>query len=455
MKFFFYFTFLLFSIINFSFNFPLISTFGIRNKYKDENLLIFFLKENNRALDERLTDEDYLKKLMFKELYSIFNLGIPNQNIKFYYEMNEVESSISKEYYFTKRSTTYKLKEEKKYSQELFIFDENKKIDNFTFILKEKFDSGKMKNYNSIGLGYKKGDYYFSFLSQLINRGFIKKRIFSFLFGDDSLSESRAFDGQILLGNYPHYISPYFNENELKFISLTEKEKWIIKFDSIKFNNEDLDDKSAKFDVNLNIMIGPETFRKVLISSFLNESIENGKCKEKLFTSDKDGETYIFYSFDNNIKFKEIPKLFFFSKELNETFIISFSDLVTKNNETYYFNIIFNKNPKKEWVLVQKFINNYKFVFDLEEGKIGYYKTYTGNNNFIIFSCLIFFCSIFGIAYLRGYLIRRKYYRNNNNIQIPSTIRKEYSQIPEEKEAKIFNEKNNSKNLTEDKPKKD
>ena len=445
--------------LQFSFNFQLSEIFHINSKYQEESLLIFFIKEQNEALAEGLSDEDYMKKLMFRELYSTFNVGLPNQNIKFYYEMNEVESSVSKEYYFPKRSTAYKLREDNIYSQEMFVLGENKNIDNFTFILKEKSDSTKTKNYNSLGLGYKKNDAYFNFLSQLKNKGYIKKKIFSFLFGDDSLSESRVFDGQLLFGNYPHFISPYFNENELKFTSLKEKEKWIIEFDSVKFNNDELDNKIAKLDVNLNVMIGPETFRKELISSFLYEAIDNGKCKENFFTSDKDGQTYIFYSFDNNIKFKEIPNLFFFSKDLNETFKIKFSDLVTKYNQKYYFNIIFNKKPKNEWVLGQKFINNYKFVFDLEEGKIGYYKTYNGNNRFVLFSCLILFGTIFGIGYIRGYINRKNMAQRNNNKQIPYVIRKEYSQAPEEEKEinknKNLNKNNENENKIEDKLKKD
>ena len=455
MKNLFYLFFLL--VLQFSFNFPLSQIFQINNKYQEESLLIFFLKEKNEALVEGLSDEDYMKKLMFKELYSTFNIGIPNQNIKFYYEMNEFEPSVSKEYYFPKRSTAYKLREDNIYSQEMFVMGENKNIDNFTFILKEKYDSTKTKNYNSIGLGYKKNDYNLNFLSQLKNKGYIKNRIFSFLFGDDSLSETRAFDGQLLFGNYPHFISPYFNEKELKFTSLKEKEKWIIEFDSIKFNNDELENKIVKLDVNLNVMIGPEKFRKKLISSFLYEPIENGKCKEHFFTSDKDGQTYIFYTFDNNIKFnfKQIPNLNLFSKDLNETFKISFSDLVTKYNQKYYFNIIFNKNPNNEWILGQKFFNNYKFVFDLEEGKIGYYKTYNSNNGFILFSCLAICGIIIGIGYLRGYINKINIAQRNNR-QIPYVVRKEYAQVPEEKkEINKINKKNENKNKVEDKFKKD
>ena len=441
---------------------PLEKSFGIGDKSK-ECLLIFFLKEKRDITTEKSLNEDFMKNLMYKELYSTFNVGLPNQNIKFYYEINEIIPSISKEFYFPKRSTTFKLIEDKKYSQEILILDKTKKIDNFTFFLKEKLDSNKEKNYNSIGLGYSKDNYHLSFLSQLNKNGYIKKKIFSFLFGDDSLSESRIFDGQLLLGDYPHSISPYFKEKDLKFISLKEKEKWILEFDLVKIDNYELKEKISILDVNLNVIIGPENLRKKIISSFLNESLKNGICKENSFKSDKDGQTYIFYSFDNRIKFKKFPTLFFFNKILNETFKISFSDLITRHNEKYIFNIIFNEKPKNEWVLGQKFFNKYKFVFDLEEGKIGYYKSNENNyNTFIIIFSIVFFCLIFVIGLLRGLYLRQKSSKINNISQIPY-IRKEYSQIPENKETNeinqnykhMFNKKNENQKNFKDKQKKD
>ena len=204
-----------------SFGISTIKSFGLRNT--NDSLLIFFLKEKSKTSNEIISEEDYMKNLMFKEIYSTFYIGSPKQNIKFYYEMNEIVSSISQEFYFPKRSTTLKLIENKKnsnLSQELFIFDENKKLDGFVFYLKQKFDSNKQKNYNSLGLGYTKNNSEFSFLSNVHRKGFIYKKVFSFLFGDDAFSENRAFDGQILIGSYPHDISPYFNELDLNFISL-------------------------------------------------------------------------------------------------------------------------------------------------------------------------------------------------------------------------------------------
>ena len=433
-----------------SFGISTIKSFGLRNT--NDSLLIFFLKEKSKTSNEIISEEDYMKNLMFKEIYSTFYIGSPKQNIKFYYEMNEIVSSISQEFYFPKRSTTLKFIENKKNSnssQELFIFDENKKLDGFVFYLKQKFDSNKQKNYNSLGLGYTKNNSEFSFLSNVHRKGFIYKKVFSFLFGDDAFSENRAFDGQILIGSYPHDISPYFNELDLNFISLKGDEKWIIEFDLVKYNELELKDKSVKLDVNLNIMIGPEQFRKKLISSLFSDFIENGNYKENSFISDKDGQTYLFYTFDNNIRLKKIPSLYFFSKALNETFQINLATLFRKYKEKYYFNVLFSKNPKNIWVFGQPFFNTYKFVFDFDEGKIGYYKInikYSGM--FISILCIILSASLFGLCYLRGYLEVAKEKKQNKNLQMYYPIRKEYMNQQKDVNKTIKNEK-------DDKPKKE
>ncbi len=439
-------------ILIYSFGISTIKSFGLRNT--NESLLIYFIKEKSKTSNEIISEEDYMKSLMFKEIYSTFNIGSPKQNIKFYYEMNEIASSISQEFYFPKRSTTLKLIENKKnsnISQELFIFDENKKLDDFIFYLKGKFDSNKQKNFNSLGLGYIKNDSKFSFISNVHKKGYIYKKVFSFLFGDDAFSDNRAYDGQILIGSYPHDISPYFNELDLNFISLKDEEKWIIEFDSVKYNDQELKDKSAKLDVNLNIMIGPEQFRKKLISSLFYEFIENGKYQEHSFISDKDGQTYLFYTFDNNIRLKNIPSLSFFSKALNETFKINIATLFRKFKEKYYFNVLFSKTPKNIWVFGQQFFNTYNFVFDLDEGKIGYYKIiikYSGM--FITILCIILSAALFGFCYLRAYLqvSKEKNQNQNQNRQMYYPIRKEYMNQQKEVNKEI-------KNGKDDKPKKE
>jgi hypothetical protein len=120
--------------------FKIIKSFGLKDL--KGHLLLFFKYEEKKLENNALSEENYMEELMYKELYSTFNLGLPNQNLKFHYEMNNYETYISEEFYFTKRSTTYKLIDKnnsKGYlSQELFDFSENVKLPNFTFFFKAK-----------------------------------------------------------------------------------------------------------------------------------------------------------------------------------------------------------------------------------------------------------------------------------------------------------------------------
>ena len=426
-------------------NLQIVKCLGLKDS--DEHLLIFFIQESKKSDSESLSGENYMKELMYNEIYTKFSIGLPEQNLKFYYEMNTYQSYISEKYYYKKRSTTYKLldnrfknislenndfeiKDSNGYlSQEILELDKNKKVENFTFLLKPKFEKEKnQKDINAFGLSYRKNDS-ISILTKLKEKKYINKKVFSFLFGDDSFSENRAFDGQILLGCFPHDVSPYFDESELYYISLkeNENEKWHITFDIVKYNNDELKYKTAELDINLNVIIGPEKFRQKLLNTFLRESINNNKCKESYFISEKDGKKYIFYSFDNDVLFKEIPNLSFKSNDLNETFNISFSKLFIRYNQRYYFKMIFKKNPDNKWVFGRIFFDEYRFVFDLEEGKIGYYKSYSNKNHPFI---ILFFVVIFGLIFILGYWRGNTMKKNEANLynnNMPNKIREEYA----------------------------
>ena len=132
------------------FNLQIVKSFGLKDA--DKLLLIYFIKEKPKSESEISSGENYMKELMYNEIYTKFNIGRPEQYIKFYYEMNNYESYISEEYYYKKRSATYKLIDNKYknisienndfeikdsngfLSQDILELDKNKKVENFTFL---------------------------------------------------------------------------------------------------------------------------------------------------------------------------------------------------------------------------------------------------------------------------------------------------------------------------------
>ena len=406
------------------------------------------LKLRTKRKDEvkGLSEEDYMKENMYNEFYSKFNIGIPPQRLTFYYELNFNESSISEEFYAKDRSSTYKLIDEnntKGYiSQESFEVDQDIVLQNFTFLLNGK--SGNIKNENNLGININKKSN-LSFLNQLKQNNLIEKRIFSFLFGDSIISEARSFDGKVLFGILPHDIYPSFDEKDLKWTPNKENKNWNLKFDIIKYENKEIKDNIVNLDLGLNLIIGPESFRKILLEEFFKKNLESKNCKENYFFNIKDEQFYIFYSCNVETEFIEIPKLRFYHKDFNETFELSFENLFNKYKNRFIFNIIFKKKPQNEWTFGKLFLTNYPLVFDLEQERIGYYKTFPHKDRPILaFFAIGLFLIVLLIGNLYGYF-KRPINSDINEKEIIYPIRKEYEKnIPSNKSEKnIEKEKNN------------
>ena len=414
--------------------------------------------------DNDLSPDKYMEELMYKQFFSKYSIGAPTQRIKFYYEINTYESSMSEDYYLKIRSSSYECLDKNKcpkktselndynltdkngyLSKEIFELNPTNKIENFTFILKPKgkTDSTTIEIPNIIGLGLNpnnnknKVDESLSFMEQLKRKNYIAKKIFTPLTGDDSIDEGRFYDGHILIGVLLHEVNPFYEEKDLKWISMKDNTKspnrnWHINFDTVKYNNEIIKDSMTNLDLSLNVIIAPESFRQKLIKGFFKKQLDNKKCEENLFYNLKDEEPYIYYSCSDGAEFIEIPKLSFYSKILNETFELTFDTLFTRYKTRFYFNVIFRKKEQDNWVLGQLFLNNYKFVFDTEEERIGYYKIKIEKSHpYIAIISIIIAFIIFFIIYLNGNIFNigkeNIFYNQQLQNNLHPQERKEYS----------------------------
>ena len=450
-----------------------------------KHIVMSFRKEVNNDV-ANLSPDKYMEELMYKQYFAKYNIGNPTQKIKFYYDMNVFESSISEDYYEKIRSSTYKCLDNKKcpnkkteindfnltdkngyLSQEIFELNPDNKIENFTFLLKPKgkTDSEQNEIPNLLGFGLSNNNkdkdvVLLSFMEQLKRYNYIEKKLFTILTGDNSIIESRFYDGYILIGCLPHEVNPLFEEKDLKWISNKVEDKsnrnWHINFDTVKYNNEVIKERTANLDLSLNIIIGPESFRQKLLKGFFKKDLENKNCVENLFYNLKDEEHYIYYSCGYEASFIDIPNLSFYSKSLNETFELSFEKLFTTFKHRHYFNIVFNKKTQNSWTLGQIFLNNYRFVFDAEKERIGYYKTIIPENHpFIALISIAIAFIIFFILYLSGnkFTVGQDNIYNNQQLQknLHQPVREEYSNLKNKNNA-IGNRKNK---LNDKKSKKD
>ena len=461
---------------------------SLENEELPKHILMSFRKETNDN-SYNLPPEKFMEDLIYRKLYAEYNIGNPTQRIKFYYEMNSFQSQISEDFYEKIRSVSYKCIDNKKcpqkkselndfiitdkkgyISEEIFELNPNNKIENFTFILKPKgkTDSSNIELPNIIGLGLNpninnkknKNDESLSFMEQLKRKNYISKKIFTPLTGDDSINERRYFDGHILIGVLLHEVNPFYEEKDLKWISIKDNTKspnrnWHINFDTVKYNNEIIKESMANLDLSLNVIIAPESFRQKLIKGFFKKHLDNKKCEENLFYILKDEEHYIYYSCSDEAEFIEIPKLSFYNKALNETFELTFDTLFTKYKAKFYFNVIFRKKAQDNWVLGQLFLSNYKFVFDAEEERIGYYKMKIQENHpYIALLSIVIAFVIFFIIYLSGNIfnIGRENIFYNQQLQnnLHPQERKEYRNDISDDKNKEENKKKKSNKKEKD-----
>ena len=54
-----------------------------------------------------------------------------------------------------------------------------------------------------------------------------------------------------------------YNENDLKWVPIKDRDLWQIQFDEVKFNNEEnsISIKEVEFDIGMNLIVGPEEYR--------------------------------------------------------------------------------------------------------------------------------------------------------------------------------------------------
>lgn len=391
---------------------------------KQNDYLIFnFLQEtkptgNNKELD----NDNYMNKMLYSNIYTYFHIGIPRQKIKLHYNLTNSECIIGDNEYHKSRSTTYKLVDQKDYSlnNEKILLKSNetfdlylKKLPNFQFFLfsykNPKIDSLK---YSYVGLNYYSKNNNITFFDQLKNNGIIQKKIFGFYFGEHAIKLNKEFAGQFFLGKLPHEINnEQFEKEDLSWTNALN-EKWRIKFDKIIFDNSSIDENIVEFDVGLNAIIGPESFKKKLSEDFLKPFLDNKDCIEENFYSIIEEKTYIYYQCDKMTEFTKMPKLQFYSKSLNEIFEFSLGKLFFIKGSRVYFSIIFSKTPINIWKLGAMFFEKYRLVFDAENKKIGYYKTIPDETNFtVILISIIITLLVSLICWLQGY--SKKYMMQN------------------------------------------
>ena len=377
---------------------------------------IYFNRAYNKYYREENLGDESINHLLYNNIFTELKIDQFPEKIFIFLTFNNSDINIVSPTYLNsvsynkdmEQNNTYILKKDKlNFPKSEIFFDIN-----FNLNIKEKdikkFEKNAKNSY--LGLAIQSNNNKNSFITQLKDNKIISHRRFSLLFKEYSITADSKYDGQVLFGLLPHEISARYNEKDLYWSSIINGKsnnnndlKWKIKFDSIYYNEEkeSLDVREAEFDIGLNMIIGPEEYRQKIVNNYFNKFITEKLCQEEIFYNKFDKDFYISYSCINNLDIQYFPTLLFQSKDLNETFIMGYEQLLSIFKSRIYLKVIFKKNGgSKRWILGRAFMEVFPLIFDVDNKKIGYYKIKLNESHpvyLFIFFILMIIIFIWGI----------------------------------------------------------
>ena len=294
-------------------------------------------------------------------------------------------------------------------SKETFIFDNNT-INDFPFFL-EIIPLFNLSGILGLNLKPQLDLESNSLLYNLKNKKLISNYIWTYEFIDDKKEK-----GNLIIGEFPHNYNPSKYKEQL--FKKTKAEivgnfiDWYILFDTIKIGNYSINIRKVLLRLEFGLIKGTKQLEEIIINNYLKGK-KYEKMKENIYTH---------YCFSDKSIIDNFPSIYFYIKELNETFILSKEDLFTEYQKRYYLNIFFPDYDEivPFWILGNIFLKKYQFIFNIDQKTIGYYSGYTNNSkNFvrIIFIFILIIILIFLIYfYIKSSKKRKKRQNEINDI---------------------------------------
>ena len=418
-----------------------------------ENSKDFSVFFNKDSFLTSMEDTQTMRSLQYNKIYINSKIATPNQDLKLYLRFNEYITYITNNTYHQSESSSYEFIRKKSNgkdseftpldfqteslksgyeSKEIIKFNDNV-IHDFYFILADKVNNKDNYYESIIGLNLpekvlKPLLLNTNILEQLKNNNLINKRIFSVFYFNEiriekNKNNNKDNDGIIIFGKLPHelkndkkyseILKQYsLNENNLNWVNTEAGEyhkKWKIKFDSILFENEQIQDPLVELIIEQNFFTGPSEFKEKVNKYFFEEFISKNICKEEKFYNYMENFDYYFYSCEKSIKeyFENYNKgiLEFRSKYLNEKFNFKLEELFFEYNNKLYFGVIFDEYQMHGWKLGRLFFEKYPLIFSVDNKAIGYYKPSVENerrnyNKIITFVLVLLICILLFLLFI-------------------------------------------------------
>ena len=369
------------------------------------------LNEDNYMIENDNSHVNTIKKYLFKDLYTLLEIGTPMQKIFLFIRIN------NQDFYLISKTSFENKKEEDLFNYKynlsnlykvFDLFNEKNSIsyikqdcketlgisddfelicnsnDSFLFfqeinmthkIIYDKFFFKLIIDTDSnipgeIGLGLfdKYRNQENNFLKILKSNDLINN--YNWYFDFDSYSSSK---GKLIIGSLPHENYPdKFSENDLIFINIDINSytlrNWRIEFDKIYFNDLDLSFKKVEFIFDSEIIIGTNELELKLNEYFFNNLIFYKKCFSDIIKLPFYYYGLKFFYCNTNLQrtlFEYFPSLNFFLNVLNYTFEITNEELFIIKEKYIYLKILFPVSIKQNnFILGRIFTLKYPLVFN-------------------------------------------------------------------------------------------
>ena len=362
--------------------------------------------QNNKPLIETILQNDLEITIEIGTPSQKMNLNLRSQYYTFFVSGSKVNYPIKK--FNENKSNTCKILNDTiitysgqeyskgyKISETLMI--NGKKINDVTLILASEInyiESGNL-GLRTIETQYELRD--FNFIYQIKKSANFDNYSFFLNYLDDD-------NGELIIGTYPHIYDKKYNEKNFIFqnIGIYKNDLyWLVNINDIKYGNSTLNSNNYKCLINIEfgLISAPGSMRSYFLDYYLNKN----DCHPNVYNN------YIFYFCPEN-KIRNFKDLYFYSKELNYTFVLTYTDLFIKDNDKYIFGIVFDDNDfqyNSVWVFGHIFLKKYFLTFDLDKRIIGLYtkiEKYESNWRLIfdvVLIVLILCLSLYILFYLK------------------------------------------------------
>ena len=407
-------------------------------QYNNKMIVLPFRTSHNNLVEDINIWDNFFPKELYTEVLigqppQCLNINIDTEKFIFYIS-NSICNENSPSYYNYSKSNSFHIAnfgfEEDMFdetSQGAFVteffsfynssdFKTNVTIDEFEFfydsyLLMRSHISDRVCGVVGLGLKERYGDSNVeTFLHVLKKKNLINNYSWTYIYFDKDIKNNKIlnlpeinnkyiinnYDGIIILGKYPHeYNSNDYDEKYFVSILASKRDndlKWDIIFNRIYCDNNyqyNITEKApqATLSVDYDYILAPIDFFEQIILPFFNpyiiklicniHEIKKGAYEYEVIFCDKE-----LFKIDDIKKFQTI---YFYHKDFNYTFELTYEDLFEEINDNIFFLIIKNKRNyyKNLWKIGKIFLRKYHFSFNQDSKMISFYNNMKAYNNHV------------------------------------------------------------------------